>query len=65
MPFDAERINSKFGLLALDDCLEVDLGVVVDAGNGVSFHPTCQLRFPTIGESGWGLWRLAISMMPI
>ena len=46
MAFDAQRINTKFGLIALDDCRDVALGGSVDAGDGVSFHDRCPIALP-------------------
>lgn len=46
MTFDPTRRNTKFGLLALDDCIQVQFQQTVDVSADVSIHPTCPIAIP-------------------
>ena len=49
---DPTRRNTKFGMLAFDDCPRVDLAGPVVIGNGVSVHPRCPIEL----EDHWRTW---------
>jgi len=46
MAFDKTKTNTKFGLLALDDCKDLAFEDTVELGEGVSIHSTCPIEVP-------------------
>lgn len=49
---DPARRNTKFGILALDDCAGVYLERPVALGDGISVHPGCPIEL----EEHWRIW---------
>ena len=49
---DLTRHNTKFGMLAFDDCAEVQLNAALDLGGGITVHPACPIDLP----EHWRTW---------
>ena len=49
---DLTRHNTKFGMLAFDNCAEVQLNAALDLGDGITVHPACPINLP----EHWRTW---------
>ena len=49
---DLTRHNTKFGILAFDNCAEVPLNAALDLGDGITVHPACPIDLP----EHWRTW---------
>ena len=49
---DLKRHNTKFGILAFDNCAEVPLNAALDLGDGITVHPACPIDLP----EHWQTW---------
>ena len=49
---DLTRHNTKFGMLAFDNCAEVQLNATLDLGDGITAHPACPIDLP----EHWRTW---------